>query len=101
MVDKIPTKAFLEREKLALEVWKMGREKALVENGPIAKGEFTYVGPVIEEMVHDMITQLDNWSRNHPSKPISIVINSQGGVVIDGFALYDFIQEIRRRGHHV
>lgn len=95
------TKAQLEQEKLSLQIWKLQKEKDLIEGSPIASGEFVFVGPVTEEPVHDLIEKLDIWSRNHPKADIVITINSQGGVVLDGFALYDFIQSLRKRGHHV
>lgn len=91
----------LKRQKLEHEVWKLGVERKRVENHPVAKGEFMFIGAVFEEPVHEMIEQMDIWSRNHPGDPITLVINSQGGVVVDGFALYDFIMELKRRGHSI
>lgn len=47
------------------------------------------------------IEKLDFWSRREPGKDIQIEFNSPGGSVIHGLALYDFIQELRRRGHYI
>lgn len=95
------SKVALEEEKLGLEIWKLSKEKDLIEKSARAQGEFTYFGPVVEKRVHEFIDTLDTWSRNHVGADITILINSQGGVVIDGFALYDFIQELKQRGHYI
>ncbi len=44
---------------------------------------------------------LNHWARRDPGEPIQIDIDSQGGSVSDGFALFDLIQRLRDRGHHV
>jgi ATP-dependent Clp endopeptidase proteolytic subunit ClpP len=41
------------------------------------------------------------WSRLTPECDIEIVFNSPGGSVVDGMALFDFIQDIRDKGHIV
>jgi len=47
------------------------------------------------------INQLEHWERRDPAKPIVIRINSPGGGVLDGFALFDTILRLRRKGHRV
>lgn len=44
---------------------------------------------------------LQNWERRDPGEPITIDINSPGGYVTDGLAIYDQIMRMRRMGHHV
>lgn len=44
---------------------------------------------------------LQHWERRDPGKPITIDINSPGGFVSEGLALYDQILRMRRLGHHV
>lgn len=44
---------------------------------------------------------LNHWERRDPGMPIEITINSPGGSVLDGLALYDAILRLRRKGHHV
>lgn len=55
--------------------------------------------------VHRCMSQLATWQRmakDDAEKPaIEIVITSPGGDVIAGMVLYDFIQTLRRAGHHV
>jgi ATP-dependent protease ClpP protease subunit len=77
------------------------RRNDLVKQQPVADGHFMFIGPVLETSVHKLIEDIEVWRRGHVGAPITITINSQGGVVIDGFALIDYIQRLRREGHHV
>ncbi len=45
------------------------------------------------------ISQLNIWSRTDPGCDIEIIFNSPGGSVIDGMALYDYFQMLKRKGH--
>jgi ATP-dependent Clp endopeptidase proteolytic subunit ClpP len=45
------------------------------------------------------ISQLNIWSRTDPKCDIEIIFNSPGGSVVDGMALYDYFQALRRAGH--
>lgn len=56
---------------------------------------------VSEGSVRECINQLTNWSRKNPECDIEIIFNSPGGSVVDGFALFDFIQYLRSAGHKV
>jgi ATP-dependent Clp endopeptidase proteolytic subunit ClpP len=51
--------------------------------------------------VYAWIDALEHWSRRDPGEPITININSPGGSVTHGLALYDTIQRLRRKGHKV
>ena len=51
--------------------------------------------------VNDCMLKLTQWSRRHPECDIEIVFSSGGGSIIDGFVLFDFIQELRSKGHKV
>jgi ATP-dependent Clp endopeptidase proteolytic subunit ClpP len=51
--------------------------------------------------VDNWIAQLEHWERRDPGEPITIRINSPGGAVIDGFALFDTILRLRRKGHFI
>ena len=45
------------------------------------------------------ISQFNIWSRTDPACDIEIIFNSPGGSVIEGMALYDYFQMLRRAGH--
>ena len=47
------------------------------------------------------MSKLTEWSRISPGCDIEIVFSSPGGSIIDGFELFDFIQELRGRGHAI
>lgn len=47
------------------------------------------------------IDALEHWGMRDPEQPIRININSPGGSVTDGLAIYDTIQRLRRNGHHI
>lgn len=51
--------------------------------------------------VDQWIDVLEHWERRDPGKSILIRINSPGGSVFDGLALFDTILRLRRKGHHV
>lgn len=66
-------------------------------------GVYHFVGPVGEQSVKSCIEDLDKWSRRDPGCDFTLILNTPGGDVIDGLALYDFItQDLREnRGHKV
>lgn len=47
------------------------------------------------------ISILTAWSRMEPGCDLTLVFNSPGGSVIDGFALWDFLASLKRNGHHL
>lgn len=68
---------------------------------PHTRGEFTLVGAVDENSAHFLIEKLSRWSSSHPGEPVTIFINSEGGNIFDGFALFDYIRHLKNIGHHV
>ena len=57
--------------------------------------------PIIGRNVDEWIAMLEHWERRDPGEPIVIRINSPGGSVLDGFALFDAILRLRRKGHTI
>jgi ATP-dependent Clp protease protease subunit len=45
--------------------------------------------------------RLTEWSRLDEKCDMEIVFSSPGGSIIDGFELFDFVQELRSKGHKV
>ena len=62
---------------------------------------YRFVFPVQEDSVQDCMNILSRWSRTDPGCDIEIVFCSPGGSIIDGFALFDFIQDLKKKGHKV
>lgn len=62
---------------------------------------YRYNTIVDKTYVNDCMLKLTQWSRRHPKCDIEIVFSSGGGSIVDGFVLFDFIQELRQRGHKV
>jgi len=47
------------------------------------------------------MAKLSLWHREDPKCDIEIIFSSPGGSIIDGFELFDFIQELRSSGHKI
>jgi len=62
---------------------------------------YAFNDPVSSGAVGACIAQCNVWSRISPKCDIEIIFNSPGGSVIDGMALYDYIQTLKRKGHCV
>lgn len=68
-----------------------------------AAGVFVYnfFEPVDGASVRACISELSTWSRLRPGAPMTIVFNTPGGLVMQGLALYDYLQMLRLSGHHI
>ena len=51
--------------------------------------------------VQACMSKLTQWHRSDPKCKIEIVFSSPGGSIIDGFELFDYIQELRNKGHEI
>lgn len=101
-------RAELELEQARLSVAKSRLELADLErsqreSGAAAKHARVYFfsKPVRKKSVAEAIEALGLWSRRDPGAEIRIVINSPGGHVVEGLALFDFLGELRALGHHL
>ena len=56
---------------------------------------------IMPKNVYQWIDALEHWGRRDPGEPITININSPGGSVTHGLALFDAIQRLRRDGHFI
>jgi len=58
-----------------------------------------------KDVNHNSVTacmsKLTQWHRKNPKCKMEIVFSSPGGSIIDGFELFDFIQEMRAKGHKI
>lgn len=62
---------------------------------------YQFAGAVTESSVKSCITALTRWHRLDPGCDITIVFNSPGGSVIDGFALWDYLTYLKAEGHYL
>jgi ATP-dependent Clp protease protease subunit len=111
----LPSKALLERQKLEAEIglintkqevedekfYQLEYERLEYEASRDARRVFNFHAPVGGGSVATCIAMLDAWSHRDPGKDITIILNSPGGSVIEGFALQDFLEELKGRGHHL
>ena len=77
------------------------REVNVIRSSQTESRIYTFWGHVNESTVSQSIYDLDCWSRQAPKSDITLLFNSPGGNVIDGFALYDFIQHLKGLGHTI
>lgn len=73
------------------------REKANDEENRL----YRFAGEVSKSSVTNCMKKLTQWSRMNPKCGIEIIFSSPGGSIIDGFELFDFIQDLRNKGHTI
>src|SRR3954463_9547536 len=84
---------------LALERDVQEREDELAANAH--HKVYIFDSEVSDSAVKKCINQLTTWSRQEPDCEIEIQVNSPGGVIFAGFALIDFIRDLRSKGHKI
>jgi ATP-dependent Clp endopeptidase proteolytic subunit ClpP len=81
------------------------KESKLIHERKLSEDEnnhlFRFDGDVSKVSVLRCMKKLTEWSRLSPGCDMEIVFSSPGGSIIDGFELFDFIQELRTRGHKI
>ena len=99
-------KAQIEQTKIEVEVSRIAlakceREERFARVSDIYHRCYTFDQQVSEASVRKCINTLTAWARDEPGCDMRIVINSPGGDIIEGFALIDFITDLRKNGHKV
>lgn len=108
-------RAALEAAKLEQEIRKLTAEaneaeaKAAVALAELRDKEasanrarvYPFIGAVGDASVRQCMATLATWSRREPGADMTIVFNSEGGSVVDGLALYDYVDELKRDGHKI
>lgn len=89
------------QRKLSLEADELDYEKHMRESSAFENRTFTFDDVVRDDSVQECIQVLSIWTRRDAAAPIKIIFNSPGGSVFDGFALYDYILQIRKAGTKV
>ncbi len=79
--------------------------KKRAEADELAKNQhnkvYVFDKEVNEGYVKACISQLQTWARQEPGCEIEIQINSPGGDIVEGFALIDFLDDLREKGHTI
>lgn len=91
----------LQTEFGKIQVEEAARNWGLEKNSALADRVFTFANIIRNETVQNCMRTLDVWARQEPGCHMTIVLNSPGGDAFAGFALIDFINELRARGHTI
>lgn len=96
----------LEKAKLDLQLKQLQLEKELDRKQRQEATDhrnflYRFNTKVSGEAVLDCMETLTEWHRIDPTCSIEIIFSSPGGSIIDGFELFDFLQDLRSKGHHL
>jgi ATP-dependent Clp endopeptidase proteolytic subunit ClpP len=94
-------KSEAEAEKAAIDTESAQRAKAREEATDERNYLYRFSGSVSSSTVSGCMKKLTQWSRQNPKCDIEIIFSSPGGSIIDGFELFDFLQDLRNKGHHI
>lgn len=81
---------------------KAADERRLQDEGAAAAWSnrvYSFVDPVVGETVVACMDTLSMWSRLDPGCDITVILNSPGGYIFEGLALYDALSELKHDGH--
>jgi ATP-dependent Clp endopeptidase proteolytic subunit ClpP len=95
--------AKIEAEIASIDAEREMTERRLVESdcSDSANRVYRFTSAVGQKSVLDCIRNMQSWSRQYPGKPMTLVIDSPGGSVLDGLHLFDFLLSLRAQGHHI
>tara|TARA_B100001093_G_C26834145_1_gene1017560 strand:+ start:754 stop:1578 length:825 start_codon:yes stop_codon:yes gene_type:complete len=99
-------KVSLKQSKISLKLKKLEYEGEIEEiNLRNAKDSKNYLyrfnTKVSAESVRECMETLTEWHRLDSECAIEVIFSSPGGSIIDGFELFDFLQDLRYKGHHL
>lgn len=98
-LDLLRIEIELKEKQIALT--RLEREEELILSGHDMHLTYTFYDSVNDKSVKAALHDLGVWSRRAPGKPIKIILNSPGGGVTAGLALYDYIRSLSALGHHI
>lgn len=93
--------ALAQAESVELELAKKRREAERELAAAAEQENLRYViwDGVTADSMKACFIDLAKWSRRYPGRPLTVVLNSPGGLVTQGLALYDFLCKLRADGH--
>lgn len=80
---------------------KAQREEELRLAGNLNHRVYHFTSAVDSKSVASCMDWLNVWRRGGSPVTMEIIFTSPGGSVVDGMALFDFIQQLRREGHTI
>lgn len=83
---------------------KLDQERRTEEDAAASEYEhriYAFNSDVRKTSVEECIATLGQWARRDPGCSLTLIINSPGGSVLDGFALFDFLRWLSAKGHHI
>ena len=95
--DKAAVELTVKQMDLTVKEEKRAREKAADDENFL----YRFGSDVSGGSVTTCIKKLTEWSRLNPKCDMEIIFSSPGGSIIDGFELFDFMQHLRSKGHHL
>jgi len=90
-----------EKRLLDIQIAHKTREDSLESSCSLENGHYSFCTPVSGMAVLSCIHTTNQWVRRFPMSPITILINSPGGNLIDGLALFDHLKQLEASGTHV
>ncbi len=69
--------------------------KAAIEKELLESRIILLSGSIDDRQAHGVVAQLLVLDQRSPEEPITLIINSGGGAISSGFAIYDTIQMLR------
>tara|TARA_R100001163_G_scaffold33628_1_gene26031 strand:+ start:322 stop:1155 length:834 start_codon:yes stop_codon:yes gene_type:complete len=96
----------LKKDKIILELKQLDLESE-IESLEIRNSRddrnylYRFNEKISSESVKKCMQTLTEWSRLDQECAIEIIFSSPGGSIIDGFELFDFLQDLRYQGHHL
>jgi len=104
LMESASTAAVLEQQRMVLDFEKHNEQERYAGNH--YNNVYVFDTEVTESAVKGCMEQLMRWHRmevqaGDDPQPIEIIIQSPGGGIFAGFALYDHVQYLRRLGHYV
>ena len=96
----------LKKDKIILELKQLDLESELesleIRNSRDDRNYlYRFNEKISSESVKKCMQTLTEWSRLDQECAIEIIFSSPGGSIIDGFELFDFLQDLRYQGHHL
>ena len=88
-------------ESAELDLAKKRRDASREISGAEEHLTYTIWDGVTSDSMKACVVDLSRWSRRFPGQAMTLILNSPGGAVTHGLALYDFILKLRADGHHV